>query len=333
MRPKFDQLYWQSPLEAFFGLIENVQNVRQEVQGHAEAGWLQYVFDRAILLAKETHCLLSEGYPDGAMARARCLAELTVCAFFINAAAVKEDKNIGQKYIDHTWVQKRKFFEDLLAYHNFAKKTPGYTEGMEKEHDLIKTQLGGIIKKIEEFKKKYGDDFSKAEFGWAYTAVRKRNEASKKTIVKCGSSKKQCCKEICCDNPCCKELRVTLIDLINAIEAKPLLGYIFALGNQAVHAGALPSIIVFNDPSLENRLSCFGSVRQGLYVPLKVVGLCLMVILSLTYDITKEEKIKATMQRHNDAYYKIWPAIEAAERKAIEEYKEILVQQGLRKRE
>jgi len=229
MRPQFDQRYWQSPLETFFGLIENVESVRQAVQRHAEAGWLQYVFDRALLLAKEAYCLLSEGYPDGAMARARCLAELTVCVFFINVAAVEVDKDIGQKYIDHNWVQKRKFFEELLSYHNFAKNAPGYTEDMEKERVLIKTQLQVILKKIEEFKEQYGEDFSKAEFGWAYTAVRGRNEATKKIIVKCGSSKKQCCKEFCCDNPCCKELRVTLIDLINAIEAKPLLGYIFAL--------------------------------------------------------------------------------------------------------
>ena len=89
-----------------------------------------------------------------------------------------------------------------------------------------------------------------------------------------------------------------------------------------MHAGALPSTIVFNDPSLENRLTCFGSVRQGFYVPLKVIGLCLMVILSLTYDITTEEEIKKAMQRHNDAYNEIWPAIEAAERKAMEENKE-----------
>jgi hypothetical protein len=47
-----------------------------------------------------------------------------------------------------------------------------------------------------------------------------------------------------------------------------------------------------------------------------------MVILSLTYDITTEEEIKKAMQRHNDAYNEIWPAIEAAERKAMEENKE-----------
>jgi hypothetical protein len=326
MESNGDLSCWKEPLDSLNHLIENAQSVFPEVQKHSEISWLAYIYARSMLLTKEAYCLLSAGYPDGAMARVRSLVELTIFAFFIYTAEDKGyDTIIGQKYIDHDWVRKRILFQEQLTVLNKSESTPEII----KQKDVFKDQLRIANKKIEEFKRKYGNDFSKVEYGWAYSAIRELNSINKKVISKCGSARKPCCENICCENPCCKELRVTLASLRDAIAADNIRN-LLELGSKAVHAGPFPSIIVFNDPSLENRLICHGSVSQGLSEPIRGIGLCLQVILNLAYTATNEDKIKKVSEENNESFYKIWPAAIEAENKAFEVYKKTLVDLGLR---
>jgi hypothetical protein len=326
MESQLDLSCWKEPLDTLNHLIENAQSVFPEVQKHSEINWLAYIYARLMLLTKEAYCLLSAGYPDGAMARVRSLAELTIFAFFIYTAAEKGyDTTIGQKYIDHDWVRKRILFTEQLTVLNKSESTPEII----KQKDFLKDQLKIADEKIKGFKLKYGSDFSKVEYGWAYSAIRELDKINKKVIGKCGSARKPCCEETCCENPCCKELKVTLANLIDAIDAYSI-RYILQLGSKAVHAGPFPSIIVFIDPSLENRLICYGAVSQGLSEPIRGIGFCLQVILNLAYTATNEDKIKAVSEENNESFYKIWPAALEAEKKACEFYKKTLVDLGLR---
>jgi len=321
MESQPDLSCWKESLEILNYLIENAQNVYPEVQRHPETGWLIYMYARSMLLAKEAYCLLSAGYPDGAMARVRSLAELTIYAFFIYTATREEyDTAIGQKYIDHDWVRKRVLFQEQLTVLNKFESTREIIE----QRKLIKDQLRTANEKIEEFKREYGSDFTKVEYGWAYSAIRVLNGINKKAIGKCGSARKPCCEKTCCESPCCAELRVTLANFRDAIGADKL-RYIFELGNKAVHAGAFSSIIVFTDPSLKNRLTCYGPVSQSLSIPIHAIGLCLQAILNLAYAVTEEDKIKAVSKKHDESFYKIMPAMEAAEKKALNDYKKTLV--------
>jgi hypothetical protein len=325
MESQLDLSYWKEPLDDLNHLIENAQSVFPEVKKHSEISWLEYTYGRFMLLAKEAYCLLSAGYPDGAMARVRTLAELTVFAFFIYTAINKGyDTTIGQKYIDHDWVRKRVLFQEQLAVLNLQKRTTEVTE----QKKIFRDQLKIANEKIKGFKTKYGSDFAKVEYGWAYLAIRELNKKNGKTIDKCGS-REPCCDETCCENPCCKELRVTLASFRDAIDAGNI-RYILELGNKAVHAGPFPSIIVFNDPSLENRLICFGPVSQGLSEPIRGIGFCLQVILSLAYAATNEDKIKTVAEENDRSFNKIWPATMEAEKKALDVYKKTLKDLGLR---
>jgi hypothetical protein len=327
MESNADLSCWKEPLDSLNHLIENAQSVFPVVQKHSEISWLAYIYARLMLLTKEAYCLLSAGYPDGAMARVRSLVELAIFAFFIYSAENEGyDTIIGQKYIDHEWIRKRILFQELLTVLNKSESTPEII----KEKDVLKDQLRIANEKIEEFKRKYGNDFSKVEYGWAYSAIRELNSINEKVIGKCGSARKPCCEKTCCENPCCKELRVTLASLRDAIAADSIRG-LLELGSKAVHAGPFPSIIVFNDPSLENRLMCHGSVSQGLSEPIRGIGLCLQAILNLAYTATNEDKIKEVSKENNESFYKIWPAAIEAEKKACEVYKKTLVDLGLRK--
>jgi hypothetical protein len=288
--------------------------MRSEIQRQTNAKWLQYAYDRAILLAKEAHCLLSAGFPDGAMARVRCFAELTVCAFFINIATVNGyDRDAGQKYIDHEWIRRLEILEEQLAHYNKSVKRNPSNEEIRTKRKQIKTRFKEVDTKINEFKEKYGKDFAKSEYGWAYSAIMALNAANGKKIPKCGINV-PCCENFCCENPCCMTLRVTLTDLINATGAQEL-KWIFEFGNKAVHAGAVPSLPTFDFPLID-KVGCFNPIYVELWFPIWALMLCMQAFLGLTYYVTRERKIEEVSQRHKASYNMIGPAMEIAEKNA-----------------
>ena len=108
---------------------------------------------------------------------------------------------LSVKNFEHDYVIQRRLLQENLS--NYKSATKGSAK--DTERSLILNQLRDVDKKIKELKEKYGNDFSREEYGWAYAAIKNLNIANEKTILKCGL-KKPCCESICCDNPSCKLL-------------------------------------------------------------------------------------------------------------------------------
>jgi hypothetical protein len=306
---------WSESLELFYNQLIKASSlipVINQLSKDKGVIALSFIYLRSILLGNEIFRLVSGGYPDGAMARVRCLHELVVCAFFMsNMSARKCDPLIGQKYINHEWVRRKALLNEHLAFLKRNEKTADYSREL---HEAAKKDLKAVNNKIDEFKKIYGKDFAKSEYGWAYVAIDQYNKITDKKIVKCGSPKTVCCDNNCCETPCCKKLRVNLTDLKNAVGSKDLES-IFVLGNHATHAGALPALPLYSPALMQHVISC-GSMQIGLSIPIRATSLGLERIIYLTSGNLKDERIKNVWFEHSEIHKKILEATKIAEKRA-----------------
>lgn len=322
---------WGESLELLYSQLEKAASLIPVINQLSEAkgmNALAYIYSRAMLLGKEIFRLASGGYPDGAMARVRCLHELVVCGFFISKmSAIKCDPLIGPKYINHEWVRRRTLINEQLAVFRRIKKSSEYSKEIQASHRAALNDLKAVNKKIDELKNIYGTDFTKVEYGWAYEAVEQYNKRIGKDTIKCGSRKSACCDNVCCENPCCKKLRVNLSDLKNAVGNKDLES-IFILGNQANHAGALPALPLLSS-SLMHHVTCNDSIQIGLYAPIRAASYGLERILYLSTNL-KDNGIENVWHEHHECYEKILAATGKAEKRAMTDF-ESRVPANLRK--
>lgn len=315
---------WGESLELFYAQLSKAQNLVNVVNQLSEAkgkNALAYIYSRAMLLGNEIFRLVSGGYPDGAMARSRCLHELVLCGFFISEMSAKKcDPLIGTKYIDHEWIRRHALLNAQQSNFKRIMKSPEYSEELQMSHKATQEDLKAVNEKIEELKKIYGTNFAKSEYGWAYTAVEQHNKIIGKPIGKCSPLRTACCEKICCENPCCKRLRVNLSNLKEAVGNEDLES-VFQLGNQATHAGALPALPLLSHSLMHHVLSN-DSVQTGLYVPIWAASYGLERILYLTHVNLKDHRIETVWHEHCDYYKKILIVTEIAERKAMSTFKE-----------
>lgn len=314
---------WSESLELYYSQLDkaiSLEQIVRELSGARGLNALAYIYSKAMLLGSEVFRLASGGFPDGAMARCRSLHELVLCGFFISKmSALGFDPLIGPKYIDHEWVRRKALLEEQASLFKSIKKTAEYSEELRVSHEATKKDLKVVIKKIDELKKRYGKDFTKIEYGWAYSAVKQYNKHIGKSIAKCGSAKIACCEKNCCENPCCKILRVNLGDLKNAVGNKDLES-VFKLGNQAAHAGALSALPLL-PISLMHHVLINGSVQMGHSIPIRMASYGLERILYLTSVNLKDARVDEAWREHSENYKKLVAITGIAEKKAEADFR------------
>ena len=253
--------YWEEPIELLSEQIGAANAMNEKLMDLVEAkggSILVYNLRRALLLSSEILCLLRNGYPDGAMSRVRTLSELVVCTFFItNILALKIEPNIAEQYIEHEWVRRQQFLRGELEIIKGIEKTHGTLSRLTLKTELMEKEITDATTAINEAKKKYGNDFSKPEYGWAYSAVKKYKKV-KGELIK-------------------EDFRTDLTTLRDVIGMGDSINRVFALGNQATHAGAFPSLPMF-PMSVQKRFIWTGSIEFGLFYPLADTSYALMEI-------------------------------------------------------
>lgn len=113
---------------------------------------------RAVLVSREILCLMTGGFPDGALGRWRTLHEIAVVAHFLAG----EDRDISERYLLHRHVQALKAMEQYREYQDRANLEPISVEEVEQ----ARIRADAII---EERGKEM-----KYDWGWAAPVVRKK---------------------------------------------------------------------------------------------------------------------------------------------------------------
>ncbi len=253
--------YWEEPIELLSEQVSvgNAMNEKLMVIAGAEGKSIfVYNLRRALLLSNEILILLRNGYPDGAMARVRTLSELVVCTFFItNILGLKIEPSVAEQYIEHEWVRRRQFLKGELEIIKGIENASGTLSQLTSKRELMRREIEEATTAIEEAKKKYGRDFSKPEFGWAYSAVKKYKKNNGETIK--------------------EDFRVDLTVLRDVIGMGDSIKRVFALGNQATHAGAFPSLPVL-PMTVQKKFIWTSFIKIGLFYPLADTSYALMEI-------------------------------------------------------
>jgi hypothetical protein len=280
--------YWEEPIELLseqVGIGNAMNEKLMDIAGSEGKSILVYNLRRALLLTGEILILLRNGYPDGAMSRVRTLSELVVCTFFItNILAQKIELNIAEQYIEHEWVRRRQFLKGELEIIKGIEKSSGTSSAITSKRKLIEKEITEATAAIKEAKKKYGSDFSIPEYGWAYSAVRKYKKNKGDTIN--------------------EDFRVDLTALRDVIGMGNTISRVFALGNQASHAGAFPSLPVLPMP-VQKRFIWTGSIEIGLFYPLADTSYILMEISRVISANIHDEEVNKMASQMKELHQKI----------------------------
>lgn len=169
--------YWENPLAMLSSQLINAGALAPKIIAasygtNIEA--LGYIYGRGLLFSNEIYRLLTGGFPDGALARARALLELIVLARFISDSAAKHfDDLIGQKYIEHEIVLTKRYLNEAINIMGSNYKSLSDDEKIKYEN-LIKNKRE-IDRKLKALKDDYGKQFE-MDYGWAYEAFKKRQD-------------------------------------------------------------------------------------------------------------------------------------------------------------
>ena len=130
---------------------------------------LSIIFIKCNLLVKEIECLITNGFPNGAIARWRSLFEYSIIGKFIVTNENSED--LSERYLDFLDIERCNELCEYIKYYKFFN----YEE-------LNKTTIDEVNNKKEKLIKKYNNKFVKGNYGWASDILGK--EASFSDILK-----------------------------------------------------------------------------------------------------------------------------------------------------
>jgi len=111
---------------------------------------------RSIYLAQEIHCLMDNGYPDGALARWRALHEIAVVSNFL---AMGPDDQIA-RYFEHNAIESWKAAEEFNAH-----------AAANKEISFPPDHMAKLKARYEELEQKYGKSYTQ-QYGWAAESLK-----------------------------------------------------------------------------------------------------------------------------------------------------------------
>jgi len=158
--------HWGAALDRFYSVVVAAEEAASmfdvKRSTHADGPDFQFealtgIMARACRIAFEVHCLLSGGFPLGALARCRTLHELAVYAIVINDRGKPDGENadLGERYVFHggvlTW-------KDALTYQEHY-----VTLGEEPFSD---DDLAAMKQERDELVARYGTNY-KEPYGWA----------------------------------------------------------------------------------------------------------------------------------------------------------------------
>lgn len=237
---------WKKPFDYFESLIELIASYTYSfTETFYEEAYknnnllfnvLQNIQARALLVSRECLTLIKNGYPDGAFSRWRTIYELSVIGNFLY---IENNHDLCERYLNYYHIQEY-LDEKYSRERGHQKHTDVSFENLKQNYDFMVS--------------KYGQDYSKGDYGWANNIFNKK--------------------------------RVTFQEIKDKVDMDELYGY-YKLSSSYIHGnhkaneeslGIIPNL---------DKLKLVGPSNYGLSIPMQNVAISLVQISTyffLTYS-------------------------------------------------
>lgn len=152
MEDKWNLIFYENIVSECEDIIAE-EAVKWEVEDDINYYYLS-TYAKAILTVRESLCLLVNGYPDGALSRAREVYEQMVIAFFISNN--DSDKLIERYFADY----------DLQVYKNRKLQYSILMDEIKSQKEEYQKLKRKCNQKINNLKRKYGDSIYSNDYWW-----------------------------------------------------------------------------------------------------------------------------------------------------------------------